>query len=255
MNIYQWIVIGTCITLAMVVIVFRKTPWVQKTWKILAIVIPPIVILILMALKNKTSTPPTVPTSPPTPPPTVPIVPPQAPSVIVVGVDYQISPRFSYGMLTKTEHRDFIEENRKQGQKYLRNMANLCNNVLEPVWNLMGPISINSCFRCPGLNALIGGSINSQHMDAEAADTEYAGITLQQAFNKIAFSDIKYSQVILEFNQWIHVGVPDEILHPGKVGQKFIASREKQTDGTFKTIYTPVTKPLVLNFDSLSLKS
>jgi hypothetical protein len=141
--------------------------------------------------------------------------------------------------MTKTEHRDFIDKNRDQGKQYIDHLSLLCNNVIEPVWVLMGPISINSCFRCPDLNTLIGGAKNSQHMVAEAADTEYAGTLLQEAFNKIAFSNIVYSQIIIEFNQWIHLGVPDPILYPGKIREKLIASK---VDG--KTAYTTILKPI-----------
>ena len=248
LNIYQWIAIGICVTLAAVLIIFRKAPWVQKSWKFLAVAIPPLLVLALILLRNRSSTPPTVPVPDPLPKPDpvpVPtITPPAAQSIVTVGIDYQISSRFNYGTLTKTEHRDYIEQNRTEGQKYLKNMSNLCTLVLEPVWDLMGPISINSCFRCLPLNTVIGGAKDSQHMVAEAADTEYAGIALHAAFNKIAFSGIKYSQIIIEFEQWIHIGVIDEILHPGKVGQKLIASKELQPDGTKKTIYTVVTKPI-----------
>jgi zinc D-Ala-D-Ala carboxypeptidase len=246
MNIYQWIAIGICIILAVVLVVFRHTKWVHKTWKILVVVIPPLLALALILLKTKPSKSgpvPVVPSPPPTEPITPPIV-PVAPTIVVVGIDYQLSPRFNYGMLTKTEHRDFIEQNRKDGQKYLKNMANLCKTVLEPTWDLMGAFTINSCFRCSPLNASIGGAKNSQHMVAEAADTEYSGMTLHQAFNKLMSSEIKYSQIIIEFEQWIHIGVIDEILYPGKIGQKFIASSELQLDGTHKTVYTPVTKPI-----------
>jgi hypothetical protein len=252
-NTYQWISIGIAVIIIAVLIIFRKTNWVKKTWKIIAIILPPLLTIALIALKNKT-VPTPVPVPVPTPIPTpvpdpvipTPILPTPVPdpvksdsSSIVIGINYVLSPHFTYGQMTKTEHRDFIDKNRDQGKQYIDHLSLLCNNVLEPVWVLVGPISINSCFRCLDLNILIGGAKNSQHMVAEAADTEYAGITLHEAFNKIAFSNIIYSQIILEFNQWIHVGVCDSVLYPGKIRDKLIAST---IDG--KTVYTAIIKPI-----------
>jgi hypothetical protein len=178
-----------------------------------------------------------------TPPvPVTPIViltPAVTPSVIVVTADYQLSPHYTYGMFVRTEHREYIKQNFEEGKKYFSNMAKLCNQILEPEITLLGEVpDITSCFRCLGLNTAIHASATSQHMEAEAGDQRFKR-ALKDAFNKIAWSNIQYSQIILEFDSWVHVGFIDEVLHPGKKFQKFIAS---SVDG--KTVYTPVTKPL-----------
>ena len=165
-------------------------------------------------------------------------------STVTVGLDYQLSPNFTFGMLTKTEHREFLELNRKEGAQKLTNLARLCNEILEPVRTFMGSALITSAFRCPALNTAIGGAKNSQHVQAEAADMEFTGATegapLREAFNKIAFtSTIQYSQIIFEFGQWIHMGLLNETLYPGKKLQKLIAST---VNG--KTVYTAVTKSI-----------
>jgi hypothetical protein len=251
MNTYQWISIGVAVIIIAVLIIFRKTNWVKKTWKIIAIILPPLLTIALIALKNKTAPIP-VPVPAPTPVPTpIPIPAPvlgpvrSDSSSIIIGINYVLSPHFTYGQMTKTEHRDFIDKNRDQGKQYIDHLSLLCNNVIEPVWVLMGPISINSCFRCPDLNTLIGGAKNSQHMVAEAADTEYTnGLTLQQIFNKIAFSStIQYSQLIIEWG-WIHIGLIDEILYPGQKMQKLIATQQNDDKGKKKIVYTPITKPI-----------
>lgn len=47
----------------------------------------------------------------------------------------------------------------------------LCTNVLQPLRDLWGkPLKINSGYRCPRLNALVGGAPTSQHTKGEAAD-------------------------------------------------------------------------------------
>jgi len=156
-----------------------------------------------------------------------------------VGLDYPLSSHFTFGALTKTENRKLMDKNREEGKKYLSTLSKFCTTVLEPIWDLMGPTTITSCFRCVALNSAVGGAKNSQHTVAEAADTQYFGVTLSQAFNIIAFSSIPYSQCILEFGQWIHVGMIDETKYPGKRGQKLIATRQNG-----KVIYTLITKPI-----------
>lgn len=47
----------------------------------------------------------------------------------------------------------------------------LCTNVLQPLRDIWGrPLKINSGYRCPRLNALVGGVPTSQHTKGEAAD-------------------------------------------------------------------------------------
>jgi Peptidase M15. len=142
-------------------------------------------------------------------------------------------------MMTTTENRKLLDQNRQEGLKFIENLRRLCNEILEPIIILIGPTFITSAFRCPALNNSVGGAKNSQHTAAEAADTHY-NIPLREAFNKIAFSsNISFGQLILEFEQWVHCSCTDSVLYPGKVSQKFIASRQ---DG--KTIYTAVVSPI-----------
>jgi zinc D-Ala-D-Ala carboxypeptidase len=155
---------------------------------------------------------------------------------MAIGRDYLLSPNFTLGMLTRTDNRKFLDKNLLEAQKYLPNLTRLCVEVLEPVRAMMGSLIVSSCFRCKDLNNAIGGAKNSQHTVGEACDMEFVGATegdpLKAAFNKIAFSDLKYSQAIYEFGSWIHIGVVNEVLYPGKKQQKLVASRVKG-----KTIY------------------
>ena len=53
------------------------------------------------------------------------------------------------------------------------NLRALVNEVLDPLReDYDKPIRVNSGYRCPRLNNLVGGSPNSQHMRGEAADIQ-----------------------------------------------------------------------------------
>lgn len=90
------------------------------------------------------------------------------------------------------------------------NLTLLCTKVLDPLRKAMGPITINSGFRCKQLNALVGGKPNSQHLKGQAADINIKG---DLAYGKKIFSWIKYNcefdQLIWEHNKagayWVHV--------------------------------------------------
>ena len=52
----------------------------------------------------------------------------------------------------------------------LFNLKYGCQYLLEPARRVVGPIIVNSGFRNPRVNALVGGVRNSQHLQGQAAD-------------------------------------------------------------------------------------
>jgi len=79
---------------------------------------------------------------------------------------------------------------------------------LEAVRSLLGgrSIHVTSGFRCPKLNALVGGAPNSAHMKGLAADIicpEFG--TPLQICQAVAASGVAFNQVIHEFGHWCHV--------------------------------------------------
>lgn len=50
------------------------------------------------------------------------------------------------------------------------NMTYGCHLLLEPARAIVGPIIINSGFRCEAVNRRVGGVSNSQHLIGQAAD-------------------------------------------------------------------------------------
>lgn len=60
-------------------------------------------------------------------------------------------------------------------EEFQGNVRVLVANVLDQAREKLGiPIMVNSGYRCPKHNALVGGVANSQHMKGEAADIRCA---------------------------------------------------------------------------------
>ncbi len=93
--------------------------------------------------------------------------------------------------------------------KSLDNLLILIVDCLQPVRDLLGtPIYINSGYRCPQLNILVGGVSNSSHVKGCACDFYCRGLSSKQIVNLIKKSDIEYTQLIEEHTKganWVHV--------------------------------------------------
>ena len=97
------------------------------------------------------------------------------------------------------------------GQAEVVSLCALVHQVLQPLRDAMGhQVKIGSGYRCPRLNAAVGGVKNSQHMTGEAADLCIDG-DMQKG--KRWFEWIKancnFDQLIWEHNAkgtyWVHV--------------------------------------------------
>lgn len=88
------------------------------------------------------------------------------------------------------------------------NLTKLIDAVLDPVRRIWGrPITVNSGFRCPALNAAVRGVANSQHLTGEAADiTTGSREGNRELFEKISQSGVPFDQLIDESGySWIHI--------------------------------------------------
>lgn len=82
----------------------------------------------------------------------------------------------------------------------------LCLNVMQPLRDAIGKsIFISSGYRPAWLNAVIGGSVSSQHMRGEACDCNAVGYTPMELARKIVELKLPFDQVILEYDEWVHV--------------------------------------------------
>lgn len=93
----------------------------------------------------------------------------------------------------------------------ISNIKALCENVLQPLRDYVGvPIKISSGYRCPQLNAAVGGAKSSQHMKGEAADIHIPSVEVGRKWFEI-LKTLPHDQLIWERNSptsnhyWIHV--------------------------------------------------
>lgn len=97
-------------------------------------------------------------------------------------------------------------DNVPTGTEYI-NLANLVQFVLQPMRDKHGaPLLVNSGYRCPEVNKIVGGAQNSQHMLGEAADITTGTVSKNIVLFEWASKNIPFDQIILEHSgRWIHV--------------------------------------------------
>ena len=121
----------------------------------------------------------------------------------------KLTPNFSLRELTQSEYAERHGLNNEPDEKVVENLKRLAG-VLEQVRAVCGvPIVVTSGYRSTAVNAGIGGSKTSQHMFGCAADIKGVRLSIDDMMKKIVASDIKYDQLIKEFNSWVHISVPN----------------------------------------------
>ena len=103
---------------------------------------------------------------------------------------------------TATKHKI---NNSPRTMEHIHNMWCLHHYVLRPLrLKLNKPVIVNSCYRVPEVNRLVGGVSNSQHIIGQAADIKVDKVSAKNLWEYIKNSDIVYDQLILE-NGFVHV--------------------------------------------------
>jgi hypothetical protein len=120
----------------------------------------------------------------------------------------KLSANFSLAELTKTNVRQF---DNTPSMQVIDNLQVLVDNVLQPLRNKFGPVTVTSGYRSPDVNKAIGGSATSDHCFGFAADFEVAGVDNKELARWVA-DNLKFKQLILEFytkgvpdSGWVHV--------------------------------------------------
>lgn len=68
------------------------------------------------------------------------------------------------------------------------------------------PIVINSGYRCPALNARVGGVSTSAHTKGLAIDFYCSYGTPKQICQRLIDAGVQFDKLIQEHNQWVHIG-------------------------------------------------
>ena len=126
-----------------------------------------------------------------------------------------VSKNFTFEELYRSETAVALGIDNTPNATIAKRLEDVVVNVLQPLRDLWGqPIIISSGYRCPALNAAVGGSSSSQHRLGEAVDIRT--VSDKPADNMALLkcllrSGIEYDQIISEDvnskyqPSWIHV--------------------------------------------------
>ena len=118
----------------------------------------------------------------------------------------QLTPNFSLEQLIYSETAERERIDNTPAAEIMDNLLLLAQG-LEQVRLLTGfQLDISSGYRCPELNARVGGANTSQHTRGQAADftCDEFGPPLDLV-RAIRDSDIDFDQCILEYARWVHI--------------------------------------------------
>lgn len=118
-----------------------------------------------------------------------------------------LTEHFTLAELTHTDHRNL--EN-VPNDKELENLKRLAVFLEEVKTVLKGkPIMVNSAFRSKAVNDAVGSKDTSQHRVGCAADFRVPGVTPDEVVRTIVATDLKFDQIIREFDAWTHISIPN----------------------------------------------
>lgn len=102
-------------------------------------------------------------------------------------------------------------------KEYLPHVQELINHVLDPLREWYGkPIYVNSGYRCPELNKVVGGVENSYHVSGCAADIDARSYEENKKLFEYIRENLPFTEVGWEGGgRWIHVA-----LVPGRESEK-----------------------------------
>jgi zinc D-Ala-D-Ala carboxypeptidase len=123
----------------------------------------------------------------------------------------KLSTNFTLEELCKSEVATRRSIDNTPSKDVINNLQSLVNNVLQPIRDRLGAITINSGYRSPAVNVAVGGSPTSDHCLGMAADIEIINFDNKELAEYI--KDLfPFTQLILEFYEngisnsgWVHV--------------------------------------------------
>lgn len=123
-----------------------------------------------------------------------------------------LTKNFSLHEMTKSETALRRGVPNTPGQKEIEALTRLAQFVLQPIRDHFGrAVKVNSGYRSPQVNAIVGGSFTSDHCKGMAADIEIPGVP-NHTLAVWVKDNLKFTQLILEFytpgvhdSGWVHV--------------------------------------------------
>ena len=121
----------------------------------------------------------------------------------------KLTKNFSLSELVKSQEATRKGINNTPNALAIENLRVLASEVLQPVRDNFGPVSVSSGFRSSLVNRAIGGSPTSDHCYGYAADFEVPGVDNKEVALWIR-DNLKFRQLILEFYDgttnggWVH---------------------------------------------------
>ena len=118
----------------------------------------------------------------------------------------RLTRNFSLEQLIYSETAERERIDNTPGPEIIKNLRLLAQGLERIQALTQSPLEISSAYRCPKLNARVGGVETSQHTLGQAADFTCAGFGPPVDIIKaIRDSDIEFDQCILEYARWVHI--------------------------------------------------
>ena len=126
-----------------------------------------------------------------------------------------LSQNFSLRELTTSQTAERKGISNEPTEEHIENLKLLCKNILQPVRDEWGVVSVSSGYRSPALCEALGSKSTSQHARGQAADFECYSVDNNKLFNWIV-DNLEFDQAILEFytgdpdSGWLHVSYNED---------------------------------------------
>ena len=121
------------------------------------------------------------------------------------------------GEMVASSTADRLAIDNRLPKAYVGNVQGLIDQVLDPLREWYGkPIYVNSGYRCPELNKVVGGVENSYHVSGCAADIDARSYEENKKLFEYIRENLPFTEVGWEGGgRWIHVA-----LVPGRESEK-----------------------------------
>jgi zinc D-Ala-D-Ala carboxypeptidase len=122
----------------------------------------------------------------------------------------QLTANFSLEELTRSEAAARNGWDNTPNAQEIENLKRLAA-LLQQVKTAVGgkPVMINSGFRSKQVNDSVGSKDTSQHRLGCAADIRVPGMKPREVVEACIAAGVPFDQIILEFDSWTHVSVPN----------------------------------------------